>query len=139
MEDPYFKLKPPKSTGPEYFNLDWLDHFLAGNERPIDVQRTLVTLTTKSISRDLHDHSPEVIQICGGGALNALVMQNLVQELQPTPVTTTAAFGLAPEWVEASAFAWLAEQTIDGKTANKPSVTGARRPSILGAIYLAGQ
>ena len=139
MKEPYFTLSAPKSTGPEYFNLEWLEHFLEGNERSVDVQRTLVALTTKSISRELQNYSPKVVRICGGGAMNPLIMKNLVRQLEPIPVTTTAAVGLAPEWVEASAFAWLAEQTVDGKTTNKPSVTGARGPRILGAIYLSGQ
>jgi anhydro-N-acetylmuramic acid kinase len=50
-------------------------------------------------------------------------------------VQSTAALGLDPDWVEATAFAWLAQQTLQGAPGNLPSVTAARRAVILGGIY----
>ena len=50
-------------------------------------------------------------------------------------VETTDIIGVDPDWVEAMAFAWLAKQTLDGKPGNIPSVTGANKAVILGAIY----
>jgi len=48
---------------------------------------------------------------------------------------TTAALGTDPDWVEAIAFAWLARQTLEGRAANLPAVTGAGGERMLGAIY----
>ena len=50
-------------------------------------------------------------------------------------VETTNIIGIDPDWVEAMAFAWLAKQTLDGEPGNIPSVTGANKAVILGAIY----
>jgi anhydro-N-acetylmuramic acid kinase len=62
-------------------------------------------------------------------------MAALATELAPHPVTTTAAYGVAVEHVEALAFAWLARQALSGRPGNVPAVTGARGPRVLGAIY----
>jgi anhydro-N-acetylmuramic acid kinase len=59
----------------------------------------------------------------------------LALELAPRTVTTTAAHGVAVEHVEALAFAWLARETINGRAASLPAVTGARGERVLGAIY----
>ncbi|GIR90370.1 MAG: hypothetical protein CM15mP89_3750 [Gammaproteobacteria bacterium] len=128
----------PKETGPEYFDLDWLAGALTGLESPDDVQRTLAELTVESIARALEAQDYEVVRICGGGARNDLLMERLSARLAPTVVTSTAAIGVDPEWVEAWAFAWLAEQTLAGQPGNIASVTGAAGERVLGAIYPAG-
>ena len=134
LEDPYFARSHPKSTGPELFNLDWVTSHLAG-EAAADVQRTLVELTAASIAGALVDASPEVVRVCGGGARNGFLMQRLCARLPESEVTTTAAVGVDPAWVEAWAFAWLAERTLAGRPGNVPDVTGARGPRVLGGIY----
>ena len=136
LEDPYFTRSHPKSTGPELFNLDWVTSHLVG-EAAADVQRTLVELTAASIARALVDASPKVVRVCGGGARNGFLMQRLCARLPECEVTTTAAAGVDPAWVEAWAFAWLAEQTLAGQPGNVPSVTGAKGPRVLGGIYRA--
>jgi anhydro-N-acetylmuramic acid kinase len=136
LEDPYFARPHPKSTGPELFNLDWVTSHLVG-EAAADVQRTLVELTAASIARALVDASPKVVRVCGGGARNGFLMQRLCARLPECEVTTTAAAGVDPAWVEAWAFAWLAEQTLAGQPGNVPSVTGATGPRVLGGIYRA--
>jgi len=136
LEDPYFARPHPKSTGPELFNLDWVTSHLVG-EAAADVQRTLVELTAASIARALVDASPKVVRVCGGGARNGFLMQRLCARLPECEVTTTAAAGVDPAWVEAWAFAWLAEQTLAGQPGNVPSVTGAKGPRVLGGIYRA--
>jgi anhydro-N-acetylmuramic acid kinase len=134
LDDPYFACSYPKSTGPEQFNLDWVTSHLAG-EAAADVQRTLVELTVESIAGALVDGAPEVVRVCGGGARNDLLMRRLTERLPNSEVTTTAAVGVDPAWVEAWAFAWLAEQTLAGQPGNVPSVTGATGPRVLGGIY----
>lgn len=141
MNDPYFKLAPPKSTGFEYFNLAWLNKKLAEQGAPItaqDVQATLCELSAASIAQAITEHAPNTRQIlvCGGGVRNAHLLQRLRALLPACRVDSTAVYSVDPEWVEAMAFAWLAQQTLEGKTGNLPSVTGARRAVILGGIYV---
>ena len=76
--------------------------------------------------------------MCGGGAFNAHLMHRLASLLSGTPVQSTAAVGMPPLQVEALAFAWLAQAHVERKPGNLPSVTGARGPRVLGAMYPAG-
>jgi len=78
------------------------------------------------------------VSVCGGGAHNSFAMQRLAALLPGCRINTTAALGLHPDWVEATAFAWLARETLEGRPGNLPGVTGASRPAVLGAIYPAG-
>ncbi len=135
LDDPYFARSHPKSTGPEQFNLEWVNAHLGGEAVAADVQRTLVDLTVESSAGALVDGSPEVVRVCGGGARNDLLMRRLTERLPDSEVTTTAAVGVDPAWVEAWAFAWLAEQTLAGQPGNVPGVTGATGPRVIGGIY----
>lgn len=135
LADPYFLQNAPKSTGPEYFHLDWLARYLSGAEAPEDVQRTLTELTVESLARGLEQAPLKIVRVCGGGARNTLLMERLGQRLKHVEVTTTEAIGVDPQWVEAWAFAWLAEQTLAGLPGNVPAVTGAAGARVLGGIY----
>lgn len=137
--DPYFKKTFPKSTGRELFNLDWLNqHFLSLNQpiKPEDVQATLLEFTATTITDAIKtiSSSYKKLWVCGGGVNNSQLLKRLTQLCAPQAVSSTSAIGIPPKWIEAAAFAWLAKQTIEGKPGNKPSVTGAKRTSILGAI-----
>lgn len=142
LNDSYFDLPPPKSTGRDYFNLKWLDQPLSTLEKqphPQDVQATLVQLSGQSIARAALRFLPpaDEVYVCGGGSRNATLMRALSTALDGIPVQTTEVLGLHPDWVEAAAFAWLAHQTLDEQPGNVPSVTGARRAVVLGGIYKA--
>lgn len=139
LSDPFFATQGPKSTGRELFNLDWLLAHLHGSPRLAneDVQATLVELTAHSIVsalRNAQAHT-DVLLVCGGGAHNACLMKRLSEMLPETEVSSTAAAGVDPDWVEAMAFAWLAHCALEGIAGNRPSVTGARGLRVLGAIY----
>lgn len=140
LADSYFDLGAPKSTGRDYFNLDWLAARFAGLGRCVaaDVQRSLLELTVESIARAIEAiaalDNPELF-VCGGGARNAFMMQRLAARLPTIHIRDTSALGVDPAWVEASAFAWLAWQTLHAHPGNLPAVTGASRPAILGGIY----
>lgn len=133
----FFSAPPPKSTGREAFNLDWLNSFLSGQEAPADVQATLMGLTVTGIQRAITEYCVGVqeVYLCGGGARNPVLVEQLQRALPDKPVTLTDALGVDADWVEAFAFAWLARQTLEGRPGNLPQVTGARHPCILGAIY----
>ncbi len=144
LHDPYFKKPAPKSTGREYFNLTWLEHYLEKKNaayRPEDIQATLLELTAKTISDAIKATSKHAttVWLCGGGANNALLAERLAIYCDRAEFKSTAAIGIHPDWLEACAFAWFAKQTIEGKTSNITSVTGACRSSILGAIYPCSQ
>ncbi len=137
LADPYFRQSPPKSTGPEYFNLDWFGSQLEESYAPADVQATLVRLTADSVAEAVHRHaagSREVIA-CGGGVSNPALMTALSDSLSPLVLTTTADYGLPPDKVEALCFAWLARERLAGRPVDLPAVTGASRPVILGGLY----
>ena len=141
LADPYFSSAPPKSTGREYFNLDWLSGFLpADNSAAQDIQATLCRLTTRTIVGAIEQHAPDTARllVCGGGIHNDCLMQQLRSDLAETPVESTAHYGIDPDWVEAAAFAWLAKQNIEAKPGNLPEVTGANHPVILGKLITAG-
>ena len=140
LSDPYFSRKPPKSTGREYFNESWLlKRFPSlASLPPEDVQRTLATLTAQTILSSVERTQPDTKElfVCGGGALNPL----LIEELRKGPysVQSTAVLGVDPMHVESMAFAWLAYRFINKKAGNLPAVTRARGERILGALYPAG-
>src|SRR5262249_30707210 len=115
----------------------WLERHLAPSHAPADVQRTLVALTARTIAAavDAHCSGATEVLACGGGANNALLMRELKIALAPRNIGTTAEHGVPVNEVEALAFAWLARETLAGRTGNLPSVTGARGERILGAIY----
>lgn len=141
LKHPYLAKAIPKSSGREDFHLPWLDTELAQwpDISPVDVQATLLELTVQTIANHLQQ-CPGVNQggevyICGGGARNGLLMQRLKEALPQFCVTDTNELGIAPDWVEASAFAWLAYRTLAGLTGSLASVTGASQDAILGGIY----
>ena len=142
LSDPYFALPAPKSTGFEYFNGAWVRSKLASattsNLPAADVQATLAELSARTIATSILQHAPDIqeVLVCGGGVHNTDLMQRLRSYLSGTQLTSTDAFGLHPDWVEAAAFAWLAKCCLDGKTSSLPAVTGARRAEVLGAVYL---
>jgi len=139
LSDPFFQTKGPKSTGREVFNLPWLKQHL-GRLPPLaaeDIQATLLELSARTIVESLTgaQENTEELLVCGGGAHNAALMTRLGQLLPRARVASTATHGVDPDWVEAMAFAWLAQCCLDGVAANRPSVTGARGLRVLGAIY----
>ena len=137
LEDSYFAKAPPKSTGPEYFNLNWLRHANTDDLAATDVQATLCDLTAVSISNAVRSFAPETSQVlvCGGGIHNPEIQRRLGEQMPLVEISSTANAGLDPDWVEASAFAWLAMRTLKGQPGNHPAVTGASRFAVLGAIY----
>lgn len=140
LDEPFFAKAPPKSTGRELFNLNWLTKKLQNFTacKPEDVQRTLVEFTAQSIANELikfGSNLPCLLLVCGGGARNPLLMERLACRLPNWTVSTTTEFGFDIDYVEAAAFAWLAYQRIHQLPSNIPSVTGAKQAVSLGVIY----
>lgn len=137
LADAYFKASPPKSTGFEYFNSGWLIRAGIDGIDAVDVQATLCDLTAISIATAIQTFAADTSEmfVCGGGLHNQELMRVLAASLPNLQLVSTAAIGLDPDWVEAAAFAWLAMRTLHGLPGNLPTVTGASRAAILGAIY----
>ncbi|MEO8156038.1 MAG: anhydro-N-acetylmuramic acid kinase, partial [Rhizobacter sp.] len=120
LQEPYFTAPPPKSTGRDLFNADWLDlrlqRFIAPS-RPEDVQATLCELTTLTCTRAVTAHAGDASEllVCGGGALNKHLMRRLAHHLPRMAVRLTDDRGLPAQHVEAAAFAWLAYKHMHGE------------------------
>lgn len=137
LDDAYFSLSPPKSTGREHFNLAWLEKHIPKGAQAVDVQATLVDLTVNSILTSIQAYFQHGdILVCGGGAHNHFLMSRLKAIAgNAFNVDSTEQSGIPPDWIEAMAFAWLAQQTLNKKPGNLIQVTGAKQPAILGGIY----
>ncbi len=140
--EPWFALPPPKSTGREQFNMQWLEQRLdtwqarSGPLAPADVQATLQALTACTVAQEIRKQAPGCtrVWVCGGGAHNPGLIRALASQLS-CPVSATDRMGVPAQQMEALAFAWLAKQHVEHQPGNLPDVTGARGPRILGAYY----
>jgi anhydro-N-acetylmuramic acid kinase len=141
LDEAYFRQPPPKSTGRDLFHEQWLDARLARHPglAPADVQATLTRLTALSIARSIEqetgNRAPHAVYVCGGGAYNGVLLRELSAALGGVPVASTAELGVAPNRVEALAFAWLGYRFTRRQPGNLPAVTGAAGLRILGGLY----
>ena len=146
----FFSKEPPKSTGREDFNLEWLDEQVADwrndveydelEDNPENIQATLLKLTTRAIKKAIYRSGMDTgeVYVCGGGAYNSYLLEQLRWRLRKHQwtVQSTADLGLNPTWVEATAFAWLAMRFCQQLSGNLPAVTGAKGDRILGTMTL---
>ena len=137
LQEPYFRALPPKSTGRDLFNEGWLRDLLKGGEEAQAVQATLLELTARSVANAVSRHcrGARRLIVCGGGAKNEALMRRLAELASPAALKPSDRCGIDPQLVEATAFAWLAKQAIEGRPGNLPSVTGARGPRVLGTVH----
>jgi len=139
LAQPFFAMSPPKSTGRDLFDLAWLAQHLLPFPAisPVDVQATLLALTVESIGDAIETYGDASAQIyiCGGGVYNLELLRQLARRLPAASLADCARLGLPAQQVEATAFAWLARQTVKHLPGNLPAATGARGLRVLGAIY----
>lgn len=140
FDENYFALAPPKSTGFEEFNLDWLNaklkNLASENLSDADIQASLCELSARTISEAVKQYAVTIdrLLVCGGGVNNIYLMEKIQQFLPNCKVESSENYGVHPDWVEAMAFAWLARQNIQNLPGNVPSVTGAKKAVILGCV-----
>ena len=138
MSDPYYNISPPKSTGREYFNLNWLNTRCPNLNkiRHVDIQATLCLLTVETIIQAIQklNYFATEILVCGGGRHNSHLMDSLKQKAD-CPVKTTEHYSINGDYIEAAAFAWLASRNLSGLNGNSSSVTGAKSEKIMGTIF----
>lgn len=139
VSETYFSVAPPKSTGTEHFNLQWLDPYLKAEYDNADVQATLLELTVQTLAAASQQLPAAVTgwYLCGGGTHNRFLLERLAAALPESSLQTTDELGLDPDYVEAVAFAWLARERIRLHQGSLSEVTRARHPAVLGAIYSA--
>ncbi len=137
LSDPYFKQLPPKSTGREYFNAAWLEKQLESFSTisAVDVQATLIEFTVQPIIEALKNYKINRLIVCGGGAHNSFLMKKLSQNLDKVAVLKSDDIGINSTFLEAIAFAWLAYKRMNHQAIDLQTITGANKPSILGAIH----
>ena len=139
MSEPYLALAAPKSTGRELFNGAWLEQRLASLKQwpsPQNIQATLLEFTATTLSTALLAGMRQgEIYLCGGGAHNTALLKRIGKLMPGYYVGTTAEIGIDPDWLEAMAFAWMAQQTLDGVAVVTSPFTGAKKPVMLGGIY----
>jgi anhydro-N-acetylmuramic acid kinase len=145
LRDPYLRLKPPKSTGREYYGKEFVRTLLARarklHMRPEDLVRTATVFTALSVVDALNRFVlPRVkigqVIVSGGGAKNPLIMAQLAAALAPVKVLRSSEVGIDEDAKEAYAFALLAYETWNRRPGNLPSATGASRKTVLGKICL---
>lgn len=136
LSEPYFHAAPPKSTGLELFNMNWLNHYLEGRDIPAEaVQATLAELTARTLAHAVHESGAQRVLLCGGGVHNAHLVGRLADMLDPLPVESTSLHGVDPDWLEAILFAWLARERLAGRAQTTMPITGAGKPVLLGKVY----
>ncbi len=142
LNEPYLSQMPPKSTGRELFNLPWLEQQLTEFKdlAAEDVQRTLCEYTALTIANEVETYrlgSQAALYVCGGGTRNPLLMKRLSGLLTSWEVESTTSKGVDADYMEAMAFAWLAQRHVHQLPSNLPEVTGASRAASLGVLYRA--
>ncbi|MEH1934160.1 MAG: anhydro-N-acetylmuramic acid kinase [Nostoc sp.] len=142
LNQDYFHLPPPKSTGRELFGVTYLHQCLKDAQayqlNAADVLATLTELTAASIVHSYRTfllEMPQRVLLCGGGSRNLYLKQRLQFLLTSIPVWTTDEVGLSADFKEAIAFAVLAYWRNLGIPGNLPTATGAPQEVLLGEIY----
>lgn len=140
LEDEYFRRRPPKSCGREQYGAEFVRRFLSFGLPPEDAVATATYFTAAAIAEGIarfaggEDHPPARVIAAGGGVHNRTLMRFLRAELPESEVLRSEIFGIDPDAREAIAFAVLAREALEGRPANLPSATGARRPAVLGKL-----
>lgn len=142
---PYFAEKPVKTTGRELFGQSytrfWLQKAEAMGMPQADILATFTALTAHSIARSYeefifpHMDIKEIV-VSGGGAHNQTLLAMLKKLLPNKAILSSEELGISVDAKEALAFALLADRFIQGKPANVPAATGARRSAVLGKLAL---
>ncbi len=137
LEDEYFLLKYPKSTGREYFNKKFLIKYLERYDKISneDIQATLLALSVHSIANEIKRFNIKELLICGGGGKNIFLMNELKKSLPNILLNSTEKYSVSADNMEAMIFAWLAHKRLELEVVDLKSVTAAKNNTILGAIY----
>jgi anhydro-N-acetylmuramic acid kinase len=148
-KESYFRSKPPKSTGRELFNVEYLRRF---SLKGLDLIATVTAFTAKTICDAYAWHLPkggkniDRVYLAGGGARNAFLVE-LIEELLNTNISkriqvismdqtqSTNRLNVRSNHVEPAAFGYLALRALLGQSMSQPKLTGAKARSAAAAIH----
>lgn len=140
LADEYFTLRPPKSAGREQYGDAFVAALVARGLSPEDTVATATYFTAAAVAEgiarfaDGEENPPAEVIVAGGGVHNETLMRFLRAELPESDVVESSQYGVDPDAKEAVAFAVLAHETVNGRAANLPSATGAKRGVVLGKV-----
>jgi anhydro-N-acetylmuramic acid kinase len=136
LDDPYFSLPPPKSTGKEYFNYRYVADRLPegrGLNAP-DLLASVTAASAEMVATALRPFHLSELVVAGGGTRNPTFMGELEARLPGVPTRKIDDLGVPEAAKEALVFAVIGFLTVCGIPATIPSCTGASKPSVLGSI-----
>ncbi|MCG6553432.1 MAG: anhydro-N-acetylmuramic acid kinase [Candidatus Magnetominusculus sp. LBB02] len=140
LSNPYYRKRPPKSTGRELFGAAMTQEIIAryGSLPPEDIMSTLAHLTVRTIVESSAPYKPDELIAAGGGAKSPYLMGLLRQKLNSRGIELMdiGEYGIDAEAREAVCFAVMGMRTLKGLPGNLPSATGAQHQVILGNITL---
>lgn len=140
LKEPYYSIKPPKTTGRELFNNSYAEKiYLSAPKNNFDVIATITNLTARVIADSYKNFvmpktSVDEVVLGGGGAYNKTLIKYLQEYLPDIPIKTHSDFDIPDKLKEAIAFAYLGYFTINKKPNNVPSCTGAFEHVVMGKI-----
>ncbi|MFG1701177.1 anhydro-N-acetylmuramic acid kinase [Nonomuraea sp. NPDC049309] len=137
LDEPYYRLAPPKSTGKELFHLGYVEQALARTAAPVgdaDLVATLTELTVRTVARDVRASGVDALVVSGGGARNPVIMDGLRAALPGVRVARSDEYGAPSDDKEAIAFALIGWLTAHGLPGTVPGGTGAAAARILGTL-----
>ncbi len=137
LNDPYYRLPPPKSTGKEHFNLGYVSEAVARSgsaSTTADLVATLTELTVRTVARDVRSAGIDLLVVSGGGCRNPMLINGLRDSLPGVRIALSDEFGAPADDKEAIAFALIGWCTAHGLPGTEPAGTGARAARVLGTI-----
>lgn len=137
LEDPYYRLPAPRSTGKEHFHGRYVAEAIARSGRTPtteDLVATLTELTVRSVARDVLGAGIDLLVVSGGGCRNPVLLNGLRDALPGVRVLLSDEFGAPADDKEAIAFALIGWCTAHGLPGTNPAGTGAREARVLGSI-----
>jgi anhydro-N-acetylmuramic acid kinase len=137
LEEPYYRLPAPKSTGKELFHLEYVEAALArAGSRPgdADLVATLTELTVRTVAAGVRAAGVRALVVSGGGCRNPVIMRGLRAALPGVDVAPSDDYGAPADAKEAIAFALIGWLTAHGLPGTVPGGTGASAPRVLGTL-----
>ncbi|MEV6983684.1 anhydro-N-acetylmuramic acid kinase [Sphaerisporangium sp. NPDC051017] len=137
LDDPYYRLPAPKSTGKELFHAPYVEDAMAkAGVRPDgpDLVATLTELTVRTVAREVTAAGADLLVASGGGCRNRVLVDGLRRALADVTFTFSDEYGAPADGKEAIAFALIGWHTMHGLPGTVPAGTGARAPRVLGTL-----
>jgi anhydro-N-acetylmuramic acid kinase len=133
LAHPFFEEQLPKTTGPELFNLTYLEKAQQASETGTitaeDIIATLSAFTATVIAKAVLQYGANAhLFISGGGGRNPFVVQQLEKMLPGTMIDKTDKLGIPADAKEAILFALLGNEALCGN----PIIIGKNPATLMG-------